>query len=107
MHRATGGAPTKTRVYACIDCGNESILDSAYISHTVISPELDRCMHCESSHISRIDISQETMKLGVSIVSGVKELHRVVPDGFKEILRAIQSGAPRGRGDVMSEMRGL
>ena len=105
--RMTGGYPSKTRVYICSDCGNESILNSAYISHTIISPELDRCMHCDSVNISKVEVSQEMQKSGVTIVFGVRELHRLVPDGFKEILRSIQSGAPRGKGDVMSEMRGL
>jgi len=42
-----------------------------------------------------------------AIVSGVHDLNAVVPDGFKTVLKSIQTGAPRGKGDVMSEMKGL
>jgi len=42
-----------------------------------------------------------------AIVSGVHELHSLVPDGFKTVLKSIQNGAPRGKEDVMSEMKGL
>lgn len=42
-----------------------------------------------------------------TVVSGVHELHTMVPDGFKTVMKGIQSGYARGKDEKAFETKGL
>ena len=78
------------------------------------------CAHCEATVERFCTISDrnsmtcetcsgkvETVVAAPSIVSGVRGLHQMVPTGFKDVLSAIQKGAPRSKNDPIPQMKGL
>lgn len=81
-------------VFVCPDCERKEERLRRIDDHST-----QECKGCGTRMVAQISAP--------AIVSGVHELHYLVPDGFKTVLKSIQNGAPRGKDDVMSEMKGL
>lgn len=80
--------------FTCSDCGIEEERLSS-----IAARELQECKSCGAR--MQVKVSAPT------IVSGVRDLNRVVPDGFKTVLKSIKDSAPRGKDDVPIEMKAL